>query len=154
MESYRNLTPDNMANLTICPLELACRRSMRNNGLTKSPQLFFGGNIASASISPELTPELAAELAKYQGRLGLNGLTEISPESATPLSAYSGPILDLGLRVLDSPAVAQALVRSKVQREVGLYSLRAATPEVFEILKSSKVRMPDGPRQPFTILIW
>ena len=122
-------------------------------GRNKSPQLFFGGNIASASICPELTPELATELAKYQGRLGLNGLTEISPESAAALSAYSGPILDLGLRVLDSPAVAQALVRSKVQREVGLYSLRAATPEVLEILKGSKVRMPDGSRQPFTILI-
>jgi hypothetical protein len=122
-------------------------------GRNKSPQLFFGGNIASASICPELTPELATELAKYQGRLGLNGLTEILPESAAALSAYSGPILDLGLRVLDSPAVAQALVRSKVQREVGLYSLRAATPEVLEILKGSKVRMPDGSRQPFTILI-
>ena len=117
----------------------------RNNGLTKSPQLFFGGNIANASISPRLTSELAAELAKYQGRLGLNGLTEISPESAAALSAYSGPILDLGLRVLDSPAVAQALVRSKAQREVGLYSLRAATPEVLEILKGSKVRMPRDP---------
>jgi hypothetical protein len=95
---------------------------------------------------------LAAELAKYQGRLGLNGPREISPESAAALSAYSGPILDLGLRVLDSPAVAQALVRSKTQ-EVALYSLRAATPEVLEILKGSKFRMPDGSRQPFTILI-
>lgn len=114
-------------------------------GRNKSPQLFFGGNIASASICPELTPELATELAKYQGRLGLNGLTEISEESAVALSAYSGPMLDLGLRVLGSPAVAQALVRSKAQREVGLYSLRAATPEVLEILKGSKVRMPRDP---------
>ena len=114
-------------------------------GRNKSPQLFFGGNIANASISPKLMPELATELAKYQGRLGLNGLTEISEESAVALSAYSGPMLDLGLRVLGSPAVAQALVRSKAQREVGLYSLRAATPEVLEILKGSKVRMPRDP---------
>jgi len=127
-------------------------RGNYKDGRTKSPQLSFGRNDSDASSSPRLTPELAAELAKYQGGLGLNGPREISPESAAALSAYSGPMLGLGLKVLDSPAAAQALVRSKTQ-EVALYSLRAATREVLEILKSSKVRMPDDSRQPNFIFI-
>jgi hypothetical protein len=65
----------------------------------------------------------------------LPALTILSPEAAEILGTGSKPIY-LGLTVLDSPAVARAL--SKSRQGVKLPRLRAATLEVIAILKESR----------------
>ena len=65
----------------------------------------------------------------------LPALSALSLEAAEVLGAGSKSMY-LGLTVLDSPAVASSL--SKSRQEVKLPRLRAATPEVIAILKESK----------------
>jgi hypothetical protein len=65
----------------------------------------------------------------------LPALSTLSTEAAEILGAGSKPLY-LGLTVLDSPEVARALAKS--QPGVKLPRLRAATPEVIEILKDAK----------------
>ena len=86
-------------------------------GLTKAPQLFLGGRVPGGlsfkGSSPPLTPELAAELAKYRGRLSIAGLQELSPQSAASLVPYRGPRLELSGPATDrlSPETAAALAK-------------------------------------------
>ena len=61
-------------------------------------------------------------------------LATISPEAAR-IVATSSHSITLGLTVLDSPAVAQALAQSKSPLNLPL--LRAATPKVIEILRNA-----------------
>jgi hypothetical protein len=81
-------------------------------GLNRSPQLFIGGR-GPSGVSPPLTPELAAELAKYRGRLSIAGLRTLSPEAAAALVPYRGPSLDLAGPATDklSPETAAALAK-------------------------------------------
>ena len=68
-------------------------------GLNKAPQLFIGGRnpsrLAFKGSCPTLTPELAAELAKYRGRLSIAGLEELSPQAAAALASFRGTRLEL-----------------------------------------------------------
>jgi len=84
------------------------------------------------------SPEIARRFV--EGTTGGNSITlpalsTLSPEAAEILAAGSKPLY-LGLTVLDSPAVARALAKSR--SELSLPRLRAATPEVMEILKLSE----------------
>ncbi|HBJ38931.1 MAG TPA: hypothetical protein DDZ51_30125, partial [Planctomycetaceae bacterium] len=65
----------------------------------------------------------------------LPSLSTITPEAAEVLAAGSKS-LSIGLTVLDSPEVARALAKSR--SGVNLSRLRAATPQVIEILKDAK----------------
>ena len=84
-------------------------------GLSRAPQLFLGGSnptgLSFKGSCPPLTPELAAELAKYLGCLSIDGLQELSPESAAELVPYHGPRLALFGPATNklSPATAKAL---------------------------------------------
>ena len=62
---------------------------------------------------PPLTPELAAELAKYRGRLSIDGLQELSPQSAAALVPFRGTRLELSGPATDklSPETAAALAK-------------------------------------------
>ena len=68
-------------------------------GLNKAPQLFIGGRnpsrLAFKGSCPALTPELAAEPAKYRGRLSIAGLEELSPQAAAALASFRGTRLEL-----------------------------------------------------------
>ena len=123
-------------------------------GLTKAPQLFLGGRVPGGlsfkGSSPPLTPELAAELAKYRGRLSIAGLQELSPQSAAALVPYRGPrlepsgpatdrlspetaaalakfpgTLDMPLRVLDSVPLAEKFARQSSRVLDGLEGISA-----------------------------
>lgn len=119
-------------------------------GLDRSPQLFIGGR-GLAAVCPPLPAALAAELARYRGRLSIAGLRELAPEAATALASYRGPSLDLSgpatdavtpetaaalaafpgtlrlpLRVLDSAALAGKLARQTSRTTDGLESISAA----------------------------
>ncbi len=118
-------------------------------GLDKSPQLFIGGR-GPVGVSPPLTPELAAELAKYRGRLSIAGLRTLSPQAAVALVPYRGPSLDLAgtatdklssetaaalatfpgnlqmpLKVLDSVPLAEKFARQSQRSLDGLESISA-----------------------------
>ena len=86
-------------------------------GLNKAPQLFVGGRspggLSVKGSCPPLTPELAAELAKYRGRLSIAGLQELSPQAAAALVPYRGTRLELSGPATDklSPETAAALAR-------------------------------------------
>jgi hypothetical protein len=83
------------------------------------------------------SPEMAKRLVEGTtpgSSITLPALSNLSPEAAEILGAGSKSIY-LGLTVLDSPAVATAL--SKSRQGVNLPRLRAATPEVIAILKES-----------------
>jgi hypothetical protein len=83
------------------------------------------------------SPEMARRLVEGTtpaNSITLPALSTLSPEAAEILGAGSKSIY-LGLTVLDSPAVATAL--SKSRQGVNLPRLRAATPEVIAILKES-----------------
>ena len=86
-------------------------------GLNKAPQLFIGGRSPSGlsfkGSCPPLTPELAAELAKYRGRLSIAGLQELSPQAAAALVPYRGTRLELSGPATDklSPETAAALAK-------------------------------------------
>ena len=83
--------------------------------------------------SPEMARRLV-EGATPGSSITLPALSNLSPEAAEILGAGSKSMY-LGLTVLDSPAVARAL--SKSREAVNLPRLRAATPEVIAILKES-----------------
>ncbi|MFM8477031.1 MAG: hypothetical protein ACKOEO_14730 [Planctomycetaceae bacterium] len=86
-------------------------------GLNKAPQLFIGGRYPSRlsfkGSCPLLSPELAAELAKYRGRLSIAGIEELSPQAATALVPFRGTRLELSGPATDnlSPETAAALAR-------------------------------------------
>lgn len=98
-------------------------------GLNKAPQLFIGGrNPSSLSFKgscPPLTPELAAELAKYRGRLSIAGLQELSPQSAAALVPYRGTRLELSGPATDklSPETAAALAKFPGTLDIPLRAL-------------------------------
>ncbi|MCL4201506.1 MAG: hypothetical protein KJ000_03365 [Pirellulaceae bacterium] len=84
------------------------------------------------------SPEMARRFVEgvtTSNAINLPALATLSPEAAEVLGAGSKS-MHLGLTVLDSPAVARAL--SKSRQGVNLSRLRAATPEVIAILKESK----------------
>jgi len=84
------------------------------------------------------SPEMARRFVEGvtgAGSVTLPSLSTITPEAAEILAAGSKP-LSIGLTVLDSPEVARALAKSRA--EVNLSRLRAATPQVIEILKDAK----------------
>ncbi len=82
--------------------------------LSKSPKLYFGGDFGFPSSGfPTLSPALAAELAKYEGILAIQGLGELPDESAAALASFPGPYLILsgpGAEKL-SPAAAESLAK-------------------------------------------
>ncbi len=84
-------------------------------GLNKAPQLFIGGRsrLSLKGSCPPLTPELAAELAKYRGRLSIDGLQELSPQAAAALVPFRGTRLELSGPATDklSPETAAALAK-------------------------------------------
>ncbi|QDU92400.1 hypothetical protein [Lignipirellula cremea] len=81
------------------------------------------------------SPVMARRFAK--GAASRTGITlpAFSPKVAGNLAGGSKSLY-LGLTVLDSPEVARALAKSR--QGVKLPRLRAATPEVIEILKEAK----------------
>jgi hypothetical protein len=84
----------------------------------------------------ELDSVLLAQRFARQIHWTLSNLETVSKEAAPALSQYK-QFFDLRpLTVLDSPAVARALAKSR--SELSLPRLRAATPEVIEILKLSE----------------
>jgi hypothetical protein len=86
-------------------------------GLNKAPQLFIGGRnpsrLSFKGSCPPLTAELAAELAKYRGRLSIAGLQELSPQAAAALVPFRGTRLELSGPATDklSPETAAALAK-------------------------------------------
>ena len=82
--------------------------------ISKSPKLYFGGDFGFPSSGfPTLSPALAAELAKYEGILAIQGLGELPDESAAALASMPGPYLILsgpGAEKL-SPAAAESLAK-------------------------------------------
>jgi hypothetical protein len=92
-------------------------RGVEGQGYTKvskSPKLYLGGDLGfSGSGFPRLSPELAAELAKYEGVLAIQGLGQLPAQSAAALAAYPGPYLILSGPAAEklSPEVAESLAR-------------------------------------------
>lgn len=88
-------------------------------GLNKAPQLFIGGRnpsrLAIKGSCPPLTPELAAELAKYRGRLSIAGLQELSPQAAAALVPYRGTRLELSGPATDRLASETAAALAQFQ---------------------------------------
>lgn len=82
--------------------------------ISNSPKLYFGGDFGLPSRGfPTLSPELAAELAKYEGILAIQGLGELPDESAAALASFPGPYLILfgpGADAL-SPAASASLAK-------------------------------------------
>jgi hypothetical protein len=95
---------------------------------------FFDLRALTVLDSPEMARRFV-EGVTTASSITLPALSTLSPEAAEILGAGSKSMY-LGLTVLDSPAVARSL--SKSQQGVKLPRLRAATPEVMEILKESK----------------
>jgi hypothetical protein len=84
------------------------------------------------------SPEIARRFVEGvtgAGSVTLPSLSTITPEAAEVLAAGSKS-LSIGLTVLDSPEIARALAKSRL--DVNLSRLRAATPQVIEILKDAK----------------
>lgn len=79
-------------------------RGVQDLGFTRlsgSPKLYFGGDFAfPAGGFPVLAPAVAAELAKYDGTLAIQGLGELPAESAAALACFQGPYL-----ILSGPGV-------------------------------------------------
>ncbi len=84
------------------------------------------------------SPALAKRLIEppLTGGRNLHALQRLTPDAAAVLATFDKPVR-LGLSVLDDTAVALALAQSKGKIE--LKRLKAATPEVIEILKETKV---------------
>lgn len=81
---------------------------------SNSPKLYLGGDFGfSGRGFPRLSPELAAELAKYEGILAIQGLRELPDDAATELASFPGPYLMLtGEAVQElSPVAAASLAR-------------------------------------------
>jgi hypothetical protein len=95
---------------------------------------FFDLRALTVLDSPEMARRFV-EGVTTASSITLPALSTLSPEAAEVLGAGSKSMY-LGLTVLDSPAVARAL--SKSRQGVNLSRLRAATPEVIAILKESK----------------
>jgi hypothetical protein len=95
---------------------------------------FFDLRALKVLDSPEMARRFV-EGVTTASSITLPALSTLSPEAAEVLGAGSKS-MSLGLTVLDSPAVARAL--SKSRQGVNLSRLRAATPEVIAILKESK----------------
>ena len=98
-------------------------------GLNKAPQLFIGGRnplrLSFKGSCPPLTPELAAELAKYRGRLSIAGLQELSPQAAAALVPFRGTRLELSGPATDrlSPETAAALAKFPGTLDIPLTAL-------------------------------
>jgi hypothetical protein len=97
-------------------------------------QQFFNLRALTVLESPELARRFV-EGTTAGHSITLPALSTLSPEAAEILAAGSKP-LHLGLTVLDSPAVARALAKSR--SGLNLPRLRAATTEVIDILKLSE----------------
>jgi hypothetical protein len=95
---------------------------------------FFDLRALKVLDSPEMARRFV-EGVTTASSITLPALSILSPEAAEVLGAGSKS-MSLGLTVLDSPAVARAL--SKSRQGVNLSRLRAATPEVIAILEESK----------------
>jgi len=95
---------------------------------------FFDLRALTVLDSPEMARRFV-EGTTTASAINLPALSTLSPEAAEIIAAGSKSSY-LGLTVLDSPAVATAL--SKSRQGVSLSRLRAATPEVIEILKEAK----------------
>ena len=94
---------------------------------------FFDLRALKVLDSPEMARRFV-EGVTTASSITLPALSTLSPEPAEVLGAGSKSMY-LGLTVLDSPAVARAL--SKSRQGVNLPRLQAATPEVIAILKES-----------------
>jgi hypothetical protein len=83
--------------------------------------LSFGGVSGFAN----LTPALAVELAKYEGNLAIEGLGELSAESAAAFATYPGPRLSLSGTAVErlSPDAAAALAKSSAILHIPLRHL-------------------------------
>jgi len=95
---------------------------------------FFDLRALKVLDSPEMARRFV-EGVTTASSITLPSLSTITPEAAEVLAAGS-KTLSIGLTVLDSPELAQALARSRPG--VSLSRLRAATPQVIEILKDAK----------------
>lgn len=85
-----------------------------NVRISKSPKLYFGGDFGFPSSGfRRLAPETAAELAKYEGILTIQGLSELPDESAAALASFPGPYLILSGPAAErlSPAAAASLAK-------------------------------------------
>jgi hypothetical protein len=85
-----------------------------NVRISKSPKLYFGGDFGFPSSGfTRLAPETAAELAKYEGILAIQGLSELPDESAAALASFPGPYLILSGPAAEklSPAAAASLAK-------------------------------------------
>ena len=94
---------------------------------------FFDLRALTVLDSPEMARRFV-EGVTTASSITLPALSTLSPEAAEVLGEGSKAMY-LGLTVLDSPAVARAL--SKSRQGINLPRLRAATPEVIAILKES-----------------
>jgi hypothetical protein len=95
---------------------------------------FFDLRALTVLDSPEMARRFVDGLTGGNS-ITLPALSVLSPEAAEILASGS-KTLYLGLTVIDSPAVARALAGSRAK--LTLPRLRAATPEVIEILKLSE----------------
>lgn len=94
---------------------------------------FFDLRMLTTLDSPEMARRFV-EGTTGGSSITLPALTKLTPQTAEILGSGSKPLY-LGLTYLDSPSIARSLV--KAPRGVNLFRLRAATPQVIEILKQA-----------------
>lgn len=93
---------------------------------SNSPRLSFGRNLGFAAVGfATLSPALAVELAKYEGKLAIEGLGELPAESAAALESYPGPNLNLSGPAVDrlSPEAAASLAKVEAVLQIPLRHL-------------------------------
>jgi hypothetical protein len=95
---------------------------------------FFDLRALKVLDSPEMARRFV-EGVTTANSVTLPALSTLSPEAAEILASGSKSLF-IGLTVMDSPETAQALAKSR--SKVRLPRLRAATPQVIEILKDTK----------------
>jgi hypothetical protein len=95
---------------------------------------FFDLRALQVLDSPEMARRFA-EGVTTASSVTLPALSTLTPEAAEVLASGSKS-LSIGLTVLDSPETARALAKSR--SKVTLSRLRAATPQVIEILRDAK----------------
>jgi hypothetical protein len=94
---------------------------------------FFDLRLLTVIDSPEMARRFVNGSTPGRG-LYLPALTKLSPKTAEILASGSKS-LNFGLTLFDSPEIARSLTKAKAG--VKLLRLRAATPEVIEILKGA-----------------
>jgi hypothetical protein len=123
-----DLSPE-AARILVTSLNRGFREVPRGFGkFSNSPKLSFGRNLGFATSGfATLSPALAVELAKYEGKLEIEGLGELPAESAAALASYPGPNLNLSGPAVErlSPEAAASLAKVEAVLQIPLRHLNS-----------------------------